>query len=39
MRVYTFRVPKFVSGFARMCLGWMNSEDKPKKKKNEKMLD
>ena len=38
MRVYTFRLPKFVSGFARMCLGWMNKEEK-KKKKNKKMLD
>ncbi|HSO58049.1 MAG TPA: stage V sporulation protein SpoVM [Paenisporosarcina sp.] len=38
MRVYTFRLPKFVSGFARMCLGWMGNSDKPKRK-NEKMPD
>ncbi len=38
MRVYTFRLPKFVSGFARMCLGWMSGSDKPKRK-NEKMPD
>lgn len=39
MRVYTFRLPKAVSGFARMCLGWMDKEDKPKKKNNEKKPD
>lgn len=32
MRVYTFRLPKVVSGFARMCLSWVQKEEKPKKK-------
>jgi len=36
MRVYTFRLPKMVSGFARACLNLMHKEDKPKRK-NEKM--
>ncbi|WP_019416041.1 stage V sporulation protein SpoVM [Paenisporosarcina sp. TG20] len=38
MRVYTFRLPKVVSGFAKMCLGLMYKEDKAKKR-NEKMPD
>ncbi|MGE6487944.1 stage V sporulation protein SpoVM [Paenisporosarcina sp. NPDC076898] len=38
MRVYTFRLPRFVSGFVRMCLGWVHTEGKPKKR-NEKMPD
>ncbi len=32
MRVYTFRLPKVVSGFARLCLSLVNKEDKPKKR-------
>jgi len=35
MRVYTFRLPKMVSGFARMCLNLMQKDNKPKRK-NEK---
>jgi hypothetical protein len=38
MRVYTFRLPKVVSGFARFCFKLVNKEDKPKKR-NEKMPD
>ena len=38
MRVYTFRLPKMVSGFARFCISLVSKEDKAKKR-NEKMPD
>jgi len=38
MRVYTFRLPKMVSGFARFCIGLVSKESKSKKR-NEKMPD
>ncbi len=44
MRVYTFTLPKFVSGFVRKCMVVFKKEESPKtathkkkKKKNEKM--
>lgn len=44
MRVYTFTLPKFVSGFVRKCMVVFQKQDvakttnkKKKRKKNEKM--
>ncbi|MCZ2258829.1 stage V sporulation protein SpoVM [Sporosarcina sp. G11-34] len=36
MRVYTFTLPKFVSGFVRKCIYVFQKEDEPKAKKNSK---
>ena len=38
MRVYTFRLPKVVSGFVRFCFSLVSKEEKSKKR-NEKMPD
>ena len=43
MRVYTFTLPKFVSGFVRKCMVVFRKDEKPKssskrkRKKNDKM--